>query len=268
MISRLFPGAPAATFVILTYHSVYDDQKELFRKQMNILKKYGHAVFPDGTGYKKGNRHHVAVTFDDGYSNVLENAVPVLKECDIPATIFVTTGKLGQTPDWILHEDNRDTEETIVSVQELLQLDKNLIMVGSHTVTHKNLAEVDEDTIRYELTESRRSLEALLGVEISLLAFPFGAYNQKVLSIARETGYKKVFSNIPRVKTRVSEKEDDGFLLCGRISVTPLDGALEFHLKCAGAYQWLPVAINLKRKINLLVNAVFTLFKAGKYSIH
>jgi peptidoglycan/xylan/chitin deacetylase (PgdA/CDA1 family) len=249
LAGRLFSGASTGRFVILTYHSVYEEERESFRKQMEILKKTAHAVFPDGRCYEHGVGHHIAVTFDDGYHNVIENAVPILQELQIPATIFVTTGKLGQRPDWVIGKNNKDRYEKIATAQELLQLDEKRYILGSHTVNHKNLAQLDEAAIRDELAHSKRDLETLLGSEVSLLAFPFGAYDERVLSIAREEGYKNVFGNIPDARSQRLDPEDGSLFLRGRVPVSPLDGPLEFRLKCSGAYQWLPFAIEMKRKV-------------------
>jgi peptidoglycan/xylan/chitin deacetylase (PgdA/CDA1 family) len=253
LAGRLFSGGPTGRFVILTYHSVYEEERENFRRQMEYVKRTAHAVFPDGRGREKDTRHHIAVTFDDGYLNVIKNAVPILQEFDIPATIFVTTGKLGQQPDWIIGKNNKDRYEKLATGQELLELDENRYILGSHTVNHGNLAEMDETSIRSELADSKRDLEGLLGNEVSLLAFPFGAYNQKVLTIAREEGYKKAFANIPDSKSQRWDPGGSGLFLRGRVPVSPLDGMLEFRLKCSGAYQWLPYAIRAKSKMKNII---------------
>ena len=254
LVRRVFKGRSSSTFVILTYHSVYNHEIENFRRQMEIVKKTGHAISPDGSCRADDIHHHIAVTFDDGYLNVIENAVPILEELDIPATIFVTTGKLGQKPDWIIGRDNKDRYEKIATADELLELDRKRFTLGSHTVNHGNLGEMDETAIRRELAGSKRDLEALLGTDVSLLAFPFGAYNQTVLSVAREEGYKNVFSNIPDARSQRLDPVENGLFLRGRVPVSPLDGKLEFHLKCSGAYQWLPFAINLKSKLRSIIN--------------
>jgi peptidoglycan/xylan/chitin deacetylase (PgdA/CDA1 family) len=251
---RMMTGQSTGTFVILTYHSVYEEEKENFRKQMEFVKKTAHAVFPDGRRCEKGVGRHVAVTFDDGYFNVIENAVPILQELGIPATIFVTTGKLGQKPDWIIGKNNKDRDEKIATAQELLELDENMFILGSHTVNHGNLSEMDEPSLQFELARSKQDLEALLGGNVSLLAFPFGAYNEKVLAMARQEGYKNVFGNIPDARSQKLDPEGNGLFLRGRVPVSPLDDTLEFRLKCSGAYQWLPIAIDMKKRVKSIIH--------------
>jgi peptidoglycan/xylan/chitin deacetylase (PgdA/CDA1 family) len=107
---RLLGGA-----VILGYHRVTGDRPDLwapgvergrFREQMEVLRREFTATpleavhgMPSAPG-RNGRGLPVAVTFDDGYRDIVEHAVPVLEELEIPATVFVITGMLGRTAWW------------------------------------------------------------------------------------------------------------------------------------------------------------------------
>ena len=72
-------------------------------------------------------RRYAAVTFDDGFVGVANQAVPELVQRNIPATIFVTSDLLGHNPGWPGYPDR------FMSLEELHQLPDDLIVLGSHT---------------------------------------------------------------------------------------------------------------------------------------
>lgn len=95
-----------------------------------------------------------------------------------------------------------------------------------------------------ELTGSRVKLESLLNQEVKAFALPYGAYNDTVLKSCREAGYERVFTGLP-VFAFAQPRE----FLTGRVVVGLTDWPIEFRLKAAGAYRWLPWAFALKRRI-------------------
>jgi peptidoglycan/xylan/chitin deacetylase (PgdA/CDA1 family) len=238
-----------STFVVLMYHSVKRAERERFVRQMAQLVKLVSPVQADFMEEKMGqDRNYVAVTFDDGYQSILENAVPVLLEKCIPATVFVPTKFLGNGPDWITDEKCRDIRETLFSVHDLKYLRKNGVLIGSHSVTHRPLTALSQAEALTELTESRQVLERILGEKVVLFALPYGASSPDVLRLSREAGYDRVFLCAPWC----SRSNDEGHV-AGRIEVSPGDWPLEYRLKIRGAYQWLPWAIAAKRRaINFL----------------
>lgn len=62
--------------------------------------------------------------------------------------------------------------------------------IGSHTINHKNLININPGEVRRELADSRKLIKSLTGKECSWLAYPFGAYNDEVIQIVKDTGYK------------------------------------------------------------------------------
>jgi peptidoglycan/xylan/chitin deacetylase (PgdA/CDA1 family) len=115
------------------------------------------------------------------------------------------------------------------------------VSLGSHCVTHANLLLLDEGEARKEIFQSKYFLENLLKKNIYTLSFPYGAYNQTHVELARQAGYKRVFSILPTLTSND--------YVTGRIRVDPTDWRIEFKLKLLGSYRWLPAAFSLKRKI-------------------
>ncbi len=244
MIGRLLGERQLGQLVILTYHSVRDAQRDKFARQMDALVNTGviesasvDEIFHDG-------RYHIAVSFDDGYRNILNNALPAMRERAIPATVFVTTGYLGQRPGWILDERHPNYNERIVDENELQNLKKENVIIGSHTMSHPNLAIIDEGQSEAELMESKSQLEKLLSDRITLCSLPYGEVDNSRRNQFVTAGYTRVFLNVPTYPATDTKR-----YFMGRTDASPDDWKLEYHLKLRGAYQWLPLAISVKRRI-------------------
>src|SRR4051812_38594617 len=87
--------------VVLCYHAVTGAERERFARQMEMLD--GRTA---GTGTpsepRRRRRPRVWVTFDDAFACLLAHALPVMHDLGIPATVFVVTGNLGETPAWAM----------------------------------------------------------------------------------------------------------------------------------------------------------------------
>lgn len=229
--------------VVLTYHAITTRDVAGFERQMQDLGTRRQSVFADAAP-ARGGRGAVAVTFDDAFQSVIDNALPVLRRHRIPATIFVPTGYLGDAPGWILKKGVR-TPEVVASAATLKSLDPALVRLGSHTVSHPRLARLDEGTLRTELAGSKQALEEITGGPISMLSFPYGSFNDAVVEAAGRAGYQRLFANVP-LETRSP-------LLVGRVNVTPHDWPIEFALKAGGAYNWMALAVPAKKTVMTLL---------------
>lgn len=236
--------------VYLTYHAIKPEQRAKFALQMNELRRVGEPVFADFRPDKAECGRRIAVTFDDGFMSVLDNALPILVEKNIPATIFVPAGYLGKRAGWISARTHSNFSEEVLSIKELGKLPPELISIGSHTVSHSRLTTLDESRLMDELMNSRTILEQVVKRSVVLLSYPYGAHNRKVETLSHKAGYHRVFSNVPVARTR-----NDDFLV-GRIDVTLDDWLFEYRLKLLGAYQWLALAIVLKHKMTYYLNLI------------
>jgi peptidoglycan/xylan/chitin deacetylase (PgdA/CDA1 family) len=167
-----------------------------FRRHLDELERWGAVVLPldDAVaGLEAGTLppRAVALTFDDGYASVVETAWPLLRERDMPTTLFVVTGFL--TGDlrfaWDRHEPEHDRLR-LARPQELLDAARDGLDIGSHTVTHPWLPRLDGAAVRRELANSRTALEDLLGRPVTSLAYPTGGWTPEVRAIAGEVGYR------------------------------------------------------------------------------
>ena len=243
-IRKLAGGQNPGTCVVLYYHEVRPESRAAFGRQMEILLRSATATRADRTDELKPNTHHAAVTFDDGYQNVIENALPELQKRGIPSTMFIITEALGRFPDWLTNPSDSARLQKIVSPDRLRELPPEIMDVGSHTLTHRRLTKISEEQARQEIAESGLKLERLLNRKVKLFSFPFGAMNDRLVEVCRESGYTRVFSISPTLAFRNPVEA-----VTGRVSVEPTDWPLEFRLKVMGAYQWLPAVRALKRTI-------------------
>jgi peptidoglycan/xylan/chitin deacetylase (PgdA/CDA1 family) len=231
-------------FVVLTYHVVGKEEAELFSRQMDDIERLAEPVSASLQGLPNARTRRIAVTFDDAFRCIVDNAVPEVSKRNIPITIFVPMGYLGKNPRWIPDPNHEYLSEVVLTADELKCLPAERVSIGSHTVSHPDLSKLNDDALDEELKGSKHQLEELLGREVNLLAFPFGAYDARVLRHAQKAGFTRVFSNLPRLSRANGET-----YLVGRIGADPSDWPLEFRLKIRGAYRWLSMAVSMKRRL-------------------
>jgi len=230
--------------VVLAYHAVTPAQRTLFARQMDTLVQHGEPVRADIRSLPEDGKRRAAITFDDGLQTFVDNALPELEKRRLPVALFIVTEALGGMSSWAHNESGHDSEETIMSEASLRQLPSDLVLIGSHTMTHPMLPSLNEEELRRELVGSRAKLETMLNREVTLASFPYGSCNERTLEMCREARYERVFTALP-----VLAVSEPGEFVTGRVRTDPTDWPIEFRLKLAGAYRWLPYAFTLKRKV-------------------
>jgi peptidoglycan/xylan/chitin deacetylase (PgdA/CDA1 family) len=238
---RLRPSSPKLT--ILYYHAVPEDRAAAFDAQMAYLRRETNLVHADYSGSLEPHRPNVAVTFDDAFRSVRENALPALVRHAIPTTIFVPTGWLGRAPGWAM-ETEADRVEVVMTGEELLSLPPEIIAIGSHTADHPHLTKLSDDEAAAQLTTSRAALETLTGRTVDTLAFPYGDHGARTLELARAAGYRFVYTVAPQ-----AIRAGDVGKSRGRTSADPSDSPKLFALKARGAFDWMPIASRVKAAV-------------------
>jgi peptidoglycan/xylan/chitin deacetylase (PgdA/CDA1 family) len=231
--------------VVLYYHAITARERPRFAWQMDELLHLASPFCAGAPDTMTGEGLNVAVTFDDGFLSVVENALPELSERGIPFTMFVPSGCLGERPSWIHDPNHPSWDEQVLSEKELRALASHpLATVGSHSITHPNLPKIDLAAAERELRESREQLEAVVATPIDQFSFPHGAHNDTLLASARQAGYRLVFTVEPTTVTPSRHP-----FAVGRVAADPGDWRIEFRLKIAGAYRWRYAFHRLRRSL-------------------
>lgn len=221
--------------IVLYYHGIPAAMRDKFDWQIQKLSKWKFSASFTDRKCLEGIHKSIYVTFDDAFANLLDNALPVLEQNQVSATIFAVADNLGRLPRWEIPDGHPESTEMIMTAEQLVAVSENpLILIGSHTLTHTDLAKIRPDQLKTELIDSKRRLEQLLHKPIEDLALPYGSYNQEVLSMAQEAGYKRIYT----VDTKpINSMSEDAVI--GRFCMSPNVWKIEFLLTCAGAYTWL-----------------------------
>jgi peptidoglycan/xylan/chitin deacetylase (PgdA/CDA1 family) len=198
---RLVNGANAwlkrQCSIVLVYHRENDEMRdgvtvsrEQFDRQMQLLRRE-YPVVPlediaKGRTRRDTRRPVVAVTFDDGYLDNFENALPILSRHHIPATFFVSTGFIGT--DRGFDHDLRKLGRALpnMSWDQVRQMRRQGFGIGAHTVTHLNCARTPIEEVRRELLESSETLQHQLGVKDVMFAYPFGGKRDITAAVREE----------------------------------------------------------------------------------
>lgn len=311
---RLAAGVRDPSAAILMYHSVLPDpslqvdllggiahSEPVFRKQMDLLARNFHPVSLDQVAkYLFGGadlpKRSVIVTFDDGYADNHEVAMPVLDQVGVPATFYVTVDcvenrrlpwpsrlrfafrntKLSMWVDpmaktWTLKHPaereeallascdiccqlsgtsqeafvsrvERDLEASVpnrsgsfmMSYDQLRTLSQHGHTVGSHTLTHPNMAYLNEGEARQELTRSKQLLELHLGGPIKHFSYPCPAlsphWNAQTIELSCAAGYESGVTT----SSGLTRRGDNPFCL-RRIRPTKTVEGLRWNLESAFA---------------------------------
>jgi peptidoglycan/xylan/chitin deacetylase (PgdA/CDA1 family) len=244
--------------VVLCYHAVTSDERGRFARQMDILTESVKTIPLDVKNRLEAGGCHVALTFDDGFVSVLDNALPELTLRNIPSALFIPTAYLGQSQGWIDDRRSKDYFEVVVSPEQIRSLNRDLVSIGSHGITHRNLLSLSEEDARRELEGSKLTLEGITGKPLKMIAIPHGAFDGGLLELAKEAGYERAFTILPEL---AFSRPDE--YATGRVDVSPLDWPLEFRLKISGAYRWLPLAFKVKRRLLCLLG-MFSAYRCDK----
>lgn len=158
-----------------------------------VLRDFAERGYASGTldDVVNGSRHkRVVLTFDDGTRDFIDYALPVLREFNYSATLFIVAGLVGKHRTWSALPGQPDLDPVpLMSPSELRDLQAEGFAIGSHTYSHAQLTMLSPEEALDEVTRSRQVLEDVIGSPVRWFAYPYSAANKQSRVAVRQAGY-------------------------------------------------------------------------------
>jgi peptidoglycan/xylan/chitin deacetylase (PgdA/CDA1 family) len=195
-------AAPAKPVPILTYHNIGTPPDgathpglylalDKFRAQLGLLARHGYrgVSMDEGLPFLRGERQgRVAIiTFDDGYLDNLELALPALREHGFSATCYLVAEHIGGFNAW--DSEKLRVRKPLMDLPRIREWLAGGMKIGSHTLTHPHLTRIEPARMRHEIAGSKAALEDRLGRAVDHFCFPYGDHDRDCLDAVAAAGY-------------------------------------------------------------------------------
>lgn len=238
--AEAFPGTPppGGMPAIAMFHSVspYDEDPylvtvtpERFDRQMRWLRRRGLRGVSVGelmaASRHGAGRELIGLTFDDGYADFIEYALPVLARYGFGGTVFPIAGRLGGLNDW----DALGPRKPLMSADQVRKAADAGIEIGSHGLRHVSLPGLAQTALAAEAAESRAILTEAIGRDVTGFCYPYGHIDASSVTAVQQAGYS--------YGCAIWRSASTGPHALPRVYVGEADGALRLWAK--GARHWL-----------------------------
>lgn len=198
-------------------------ETDSFRTHISFMKKRGYEcqtfsqICHSIQSGKPQRKQAFAVTFDDAYECVFENAYPVLQDLGAVATTFVVSSVVGKTNIWDRVEGHEELQ--VMDWSQIQTVLGSGWEIGGHTQKHPHLDALARDEALEDIGAGKREIEAKLGITLDTFCYPFGHFNGETPGIVQELGFVGACTTksgvasltsdpylVPRVKLSYSDK--------------------------------------------------------------
>ena len=182
---------------VLTYHRIGKLRSDLDKSGVVLPSEFERQIrWLKASGYNAITASHlnevfqeravmppspVLLTFDDGYEEICESALPALVANGFTATVFIVTGCVGKTNKW--DEDAGWGSIPIMSADQIRQWAQQGIDFGAHSATHPDMIKMTPAELAQECSDSAQELREILGRSAKSFAYPHGRQNATVRSV-------------------------------------------------------------------------------------
>jgi peptidoglycan/xylan/chitin deacetylase (PgdA/CDA1 family) len=224
---------------MLFYHRISDDRDELavrpsrFREQMDHLASEAYRVVDLLEAAELLDRDEppsrtIGLSFDDGFLDVAEQALPVLAERGFRATVFVSPAVVDGWASFTWYR----RQPPLLGWDEIVELDREgTLGFEAHTLTHPNLLTLRDQAAREEIVGSKVTLEEQLGRPVNAFSYPSGLYGTRERELVAAAGFRLAVSCEPGLNTRSTDR-----LALRRNQIDARDTLLDFRAKLGGGH--------------------------------
>ncbi|WP_209861986.1 polysaccharide deacetylase family protein [Paenibacillus shirakamiensis] len=220
--------------IVLMYHEVTPEQidsgtvlSSKFKRQLALMKAYGfkYITMKQYTDFiLKGTPvpdNAVLMTFDDGYESFYQYAYPILKENNIPATMFLIANTVSNPKhpgipkvSWEqiadMHKNGIDfynhtfDSHVIVPVNASHSVKRPTLQGPIYLDQLKRKETIDEfkARVKKDLSQAQTLIKEKLGNDMDVLAFPYGSFSKTTLDVCKELGIQITFTVKPGINKK------------------------------------------------------------------
>ena len=188
-----------------------------FLEHLELLRDEGHTVMALPTLLEAFSQKQAlpdratAITFDDGYDSVFTTAFPLLQRAGYPFSVFISTGPIDRE------------QRGYLTWEQLRTLVAAGVTIGNHGTEHRSLIEMSGDEIRRDTKAAQARIDAELGAQPKLFAYPYGEFSLEAKQVLSELGYRAFAQNSGAIGFNSDQLALPRFPLAGRYA--GLEGA-------------------------------------------
>jgi glycosyltransferase involved in cell wall biosynthesis/peptidoglycan/xylan/chitin deacetylase (PgdA/CDA1 family) len=188
-------GGPAPMLAVLAYHRLSPaplPRQQPWATPPERMARQIRAAVDDGwqlvtpsevAGFLSGRKtlplRSLLITFDDGYADLADRGLPVLRDLGASAIAFIVTGKIGGRADWSDHPG--PAPSPLLDADQIRSLaEEGTVEFGAHGVTHTPMPKLEDASLRSEMLDPAGHLEALGLPAPRFLAYPYGESDSRV----------------------------------------------------------------------------------------
>lgn len=189
---------------VLMYHRIVKELPEKynhwhyvtvteFQKQLKLIDSLGYTpiTFTDYQLYKEDKLtlpyKPIILTFDDGYMDTFENAIPIMNDMGMKGVIFVVGNRELTRAKW--DEKDKDDICPLMTNEQILDAKRQGFEIGSHSMHHVILSDLTDFEANYTIRKSKAEIESILEEPIHSFAYPYGKFDKKIKQIVSDSGY-------------------------------------------------------------------------------
>jgi len=185
---------------ILTFPTPSDNNNDpwamsplVFESEMRWLNRRGYKGVSLKKFYENVEQDKVVIlTFDDGYKDFFDIAKPILNMLKFSATVFILAGLIGDTGRWRRKELQ---SSVLLNWNEIYDTIDRGHEIGSHGLYHPDYRQLSGQELRKEIKESKEIIEEHIMTPVTSFAYPYNLYNEQIIQIVKEAGYKRAVRN-------------------------------------------------------------------------